>query len=233
MEHYNELSTINVNDKVEKKNGLNYLSWAFAWAEVKKKYPEASYNVVKFEGKPYLYDETLGYMVFTNVTIEGITHEMWLPVLDGANKSMRAEDYTYMGKEKKWSNEEKKYIYVHVEKTCEKATMFDINKTIMRCLTKNLAMFGLGLYIYAGEDLPEAIAPEDEWQPMTLEQAKNHIVEVTEFAGMSLGDIYNDANARKKINEMYELGNAKTKQAITLAQAEIERKKKSKNEVPQ
>ncbi len=87
-------------------------------------------------------------MVFTKVTIEGLTHEMWLPVMDGANKAMKAKQYTYKTK--------------YAEKTVEPATMFDINKTIMRCLVKNLAMFGLGLYIYAGEDLPEESEEQKE-----------------------------------------------------------------------
>jgi hypothetical protein len=145
------LSSVNVNDKVEKKSNLTYLSWAWAWAEVKKACPDASYQVKgdPITQKPYFYDENLGYMVMTEVTIEGKTLEMWLPVMDGANKSMMKDSYTYKGNA--WVNGKK----VEVEKVVEAATMFDINKTLMRCLTKNLAMFGLGLYIYAGEDLPE------------------------------------------------------------------------------
>lgn len=144
--HFETLNAINVNDKTEKKsNGsteLTYLSWAWAWQELKNKYPDATYEIEKFDNNlPYIYDEETGYMVFTKVTIEGITHEMWLPVMDGANKAMKSKPYTYKTK--------------YGDKSVEAATMFDINKTIMRCLTKNLAMFGLGLYIYAGEDLPE------------------------------------------------------------------------------
>ena len=140
------LNKINVNEHKEDKNGLSYLSWVWAWAEVKKAYPDAVYTIEKFNGLPYVYDENTGYMVYTTVTIEGITHEMWLPVMDGANKAMKAKEYTY--KVKQYGKE--------VEKVCKAATMFDVNKAIMRCLTKNLAMFGLGLYIYAGEDLPES-----------------------------------------------------------------------------
>lgn len=140
---FETLNSINVNDKVEKKKELTYLSWAWAWAEVKKAYPNASYNVM-FEHttqKPYFYDENLGYMVMTSVTIDDQTLEMWLPVMDGANQAMKNESYEYATR--------------YGVKTVEAASMFDINKTLMRCLTKNLAMFGLGLYIYAGEDLPE------------------------------------------------------------------------------
>jgi hypothetical protein len=148
MSKFEELYNLNVNGKTEQKNGLTYLSWAWAWAEFKKVYPDASYEVVKFDGLPYAYDTNTGYMVYTKVTADGITHEMWLPVMDGANHAMKSERYEIQTKYKK--------IPV------EPATMFDVNKTIMRCLTKNLAMFGLGLYIYAGEDLPETETPESK-----------------------------------------------------------------------
>ena len=139
---FEKLNAINVNEHTEGKNGLTYLSWSWAWAEFKKAYPAATYEVIKFDGQPYVYDENLGYMCYTTVTVEGFTHEMWLPVMDGSNKAMKAKPYKYKDRYGK-------------EKEVAAATMFDINKTIMRCLTKNLAMFGLGLYIYAGEDLPE------------------------------------------------------------------------------
>ena len=128
--YFEELNSINVNDKTEDKNGLTYLSWAWAWAEFKKICPNATYEVLKFDGKPFVYDEALGYMVYTTVTVDGLTHEMWLPVMDSANKAMKAHSYTYTDR---WGK----------EKTVNAANMFDINKTIMRCLTKNLAMFGL------------------------------------------------------------------------------------------
>lgn len=141
---FENLFNINVGDHIEKKNGLSYISWPYAWAEIKKKYPEAYYEVKLFGENqlPYVYDKDTGYMVFTSVTINGLTHEMWLPVMDNANKAMKSKPYTYDSKYKK-------NIVV------EAASMFDINKAIMRCLVKNISMFGLGLYIYAGEDLPE------------------------------------------------------------------------------
>lgn len=154
---FEKLYSINVNDKTEKKNNLTYLSWAWAWGEFKKIYPEATYKIKRIEDKPYIYDENLGYMVFTEVTVGNLTHEMWLPVMDGANKSMKNKPYTYKQKEYNYG----KFTGNYIEKTVEPATMFDINKTIMRCLTKNLAMFGLGLYIYAGEDLPEEDTAEN------------------------------------------------------------------------
>lgn len=134
---FERLSAINVNEHVEKKDDLKYLSWAWAWSETKKACPDATYKIGETE-----YDETLGFMCHTTVTIEGETLEMWLPVMDGKNKSMKKTPYTYKTR--------------FGDKTVDAATTFDINKTIMRCLVKNLAMFGLGIYIYAGEDLPES-----------------------------------------------------------------------------
>lgn len=143
-EKFAELYSLNVNEYVEKKNDLSYLSWSYAWAEFKKIYPDATYEVKKDErGRCYFGDANIGYMVYTSVSAGGLTYEMWLPVMDGANKAMKDEPYTYSTK--------------YAEKTVEAMTMFDVNKTVMRCLVKNLAMFGLGLYIYAGEDLPKDI----------------------------------------------------------------------------
>ena len=142
MTTFNELCGINVNEHTEKKNKLTYLSWAWAWRIFKQKCPDTTYQVMKtMEGLPYLESEA-GVMVYTEVTANGITHEMWLPIMDGANKAMKRTAYTYQTK--------------FGEKTCDAFDMFDVNKTIMRCLVKNLAMFGLAIYIYAGEDLPEA-----------------------------------------------------------------------------
>ena len=134
QELFAALSKLNVNSMTEEKGGLTYLSWANAWAKFKEVCPDATYEVVRQEnGLPYVFDENTGYMVFTRVTAAGITHEMWLPVMDSRNRALKAGA----------------------------ATMFEVNKAIMRCLTKNLAMFGLALYIYAGEDLPADEAAEE------------------------------------------------------------------------
>ena len=143
-EKFQELYSLNVNDYVEKKQGLAYLSWSYAWAEFKKIYPDATYEVKKDDwGRCYFGDENIGYMVYTSVTAGGLTYEMWLPVMDNNNKSLKLNSYTYSTR--------------NGDKTVEAISSFDINKAVMRCLVKNLAMFGLGLYIYAGEDLPEDI----------------------------------------------------------------------------
>lgn len=161
---FETLDAINVNDYTEVKDTgktkLTYLSWSKAWEEVKKRYPCTTYEIKRFgdNNLPYVYDENTGYMVFTSVTIDGITHEMWLPVMDGKNKAMKANPYEYKTK--------------YGVGTVEAATMFDVNTAIMRCLTKNLAMFGLGLYIYSGEDLPNMEKDENLIKPVD----KAHII---------------------------------------------------------
>lgn len=156
---FETLNAVDVAEKIEKKDNLSYLSWAWAWTELQKRYPDASYTIERFgeEKKPYLYDDKAGYMVFTTVTINEQTREMWLPVMDGANKAMKSEPYQYTVS--RWDNAQRKKV--PVPKTVQAATMFDINKAIMRCLVKNIGMFGLGLYIYAGEDLPETEKEEE------------------------------------------------------------------------
>lgn len=154
---FETLNAINVNDMVEKKktekSTLTYLSWSSAWQVVKEKFPDVEYEILRNPetNLPYWYDPLTGYMVFTKVSIEGQTYSMWLPVMDGTNHAMKAEPYEVQTKYKKF--------------TVQAATMTDINKTIMRCLVKNLSIFGLGLYIYRGEDLPTDTEQAQPAQP--------------------------------------------------------------------
>jgi len=121
------LNNINCKAHIEKKNGLSYLSWAWAWAEVKKVYPRATYTIYENkDGWNYHTDGRTAW-VKTGVTIEGIEHIEDLPVMDNRNNSI----------------------------PLEKVTSTDVNKAIQRSLTKACARHGLGLYVYAGEDLPE------------------------------------------------------------------------------
>ena len=150
------LNAINVNEKTEVKNGLTYLSWAWAWAEVKKAYPDATYTI-------YECVNPMGYVcnyfsdgrtcwVKTGVTINGLEHIEELPVMDFKNKSIFLDS----------------------------VTSFDVNKARQRSLTKAVARHGLGLYIYAGEDLPEGAEEEKKEKkeepkqdtPITEEQLK-------------------------------------------------------------
>ncbi len=152
LANFVKLYTTNVNKFTETKEAgygrkLTYLSWAPAWAQFCKVYPNATYEVIcNKDGLPYFASEK-GCMVFTTVTVGNITHKMWLPVMDSANNAQKDVDYTLKTK--------------NADKLVKAYDMFDVNKTIMRCLVKNLAMFGLGLYIYAGEDLPENIGADD------------------------------------------------------------------------
>lgn len=187
MVDFKDLYAVNVNENVEKKNGLTYLSWAWAWAEFMKRYPQAEYEIVKFNGLPYAYDPNTGYMVYTKVTVDGQTREMWLPVMDSANKAMKSEPYKYTDRYGK-------------EHTVASATMFDINKTIMRCLVKNLAMFGLGLYIYAGEDLPEEVQ-EKKPIPMASKQACDYIRENTTAEQLEKLMMHKNVHALEELTE--------------------------------
>jgi len=190
---FDRLSAINVNEHVEKKDNLTYLSWAWAWSVTKKECPDASYKILPTE-----YDDDLGFMCHSEVTIEGQTLEMWLPVMDGKNKSMKKKPYSYATK--------------YGDKQVDAATTFDINKTMMRCLVKNLAMFGLGIYIYAGEDLPDTqvveeiktptrlvalVKDSDEWKKVLKYVADNKSKGLS-FIGKQLNTQYNISVELKK-----------------------------------
>lgn len=124
---YEVLSSVNVNGHTEKKGNLTYLSWAWAWAEVKKAFPRATYTIYENANGMNYHTDGRTCWVKTGVTIDGLEHVEYLPVMDYNNKSI----------------------------PFDKVTSFDVNKAIQRSLTKAVARHGLGLYIYAGEDLPE------------------------------------------------------------------------------
>jgi len=205
---FEELLKINVNEHTENKNGLTYLSWTWAWSEFKKLCPEADYEIIKNEnGLPYVYDENTGYMVYTRATDGKEWKEMWLPVMDGNNKAMLNHSYTYQVKV--YKNGE--FTGEYKEKKVEPATMFDINKTLMRCLVKNLAMFGLGIYIYAGEDLPEGYEiTKEEAEKIIINFGKKH-------PGETLGEIVKS----DKNYLLWLLGQEGTKQNLKEAIAKL------------
>lgn len=121
-----ELLKINVNDHTERKGNLTYLSWAWAWAEVLKIDPAASWVAHEWADRPAMFLPDGSAMVKVSVTVKGDTKLCVLPIMDNRNRAIQDPD------------------------------AFAINTAIMRCLAKAIAMHGLGLYIYAGEDLPEA-----------------------------------------------------------------------------
>ena len=145
---FDALYDMNLGDKVEKKDGLSYLTWSEAWKAFKEIYPSATFRVVPNPDTklPYFVDPQIGIMVFTEVTADDLTQQCFLPVLNSSMKPMRMEAYNYTVYDKQNKRQ--------IEKTCEAASMFDINKTIMRCLVKNLALYGVGLKLYQGDDLP-------------------------------------------------------------------------------
>lgn len=128
---FETLSAINVGEHIEKKNGLNYLSWPWAWAELKKRFPDATYRVINDpEGLNYHTDGKTAW-VEVGVTVAGQEQIETLPVMDFRNASIPRD----------------------------KVTSYDVNKAIKRCMVKAIGLHGLGLYIYAGEDLPEDAEP--------------------------------------------------------------------------
>lgn len=205
---FEELSKISVNEHIENKNGLAYLSWTWAWSEFKKQCPDADYEIYKNEnGLPYVYDENTGYMVYTKVTDGKEWKEMWLPVMDGNNKAMLNHPYNYKVKEYK----DGKWTGGYIEKSVEVASMFDVNKTIMRCFVKNLAMFGLGIYIYAGEDMPEGYEiSKEEALRIIVNFGKKH-------PGETLGEILE----KDKGYLLWLIGQENTKQSMKEAIAKL------------
>ncbi len=131
-----DLLKINVNDHTEKKNGLTYLSWAWAWAEVLKLDPAATWEAHEFNGLPCVVMPDTSCMVKVSVTLKGDRKTCLLPVMNHKNQAIKNPD------------------------------AFAVNTALMRCLAKAIAMHGLGLYIYAGEDLPEQDQPEAKVKPL-------------------------------------------------------------------
>lgn len=145
---FETLNSINVNDKTETiragQRQLTYLSWAWAWSEVKKNYPNSTYTIYEnADGLNYHHDGMTAW-VKTGVTIEGVEHIEYLPVMNNYNKSIPLAEIT----------------------------SFNVNSSIQRSLTKAIARHGLGLYIYAGEDLPESSEPEQTTPEMKIKLLK-------------------------------------------------------------
>lgn len=176
--YFNTLNSINVSDKIEKKNGLSYLSWAWAWGELKKRHPSATYTVYETaDGMNYFTDGKTAW-VKTGVTVDGIEHIEYLPVMDYKNKSIILENIT----------------------------SFDVNKTIQRSLTKAVARHGLGLYIYAGEDLPDGDSEKDApaSQPLVFCECCGNVIE----------KVKKKDGATWQVSEMVEYSKARFEKAL-------------------
>lgn len=190
--YFELLNSINVNDKTEKKNGLTYLSWAWAWGEVKKKFPDATYKIYETTNpQGYVcnyYTDGRTCWVKTGVIIQGIEHIEELPVMDYKNKSIPLEN----------------------------VNSFDVNKAIQRSLTKAVARHGLGLYIYAGEDLPEEERNDNKIDQMDEKQLER--IELESKCKMLGIDIKSqqtktwienklqESSGRKEVDEKFNLG---------------------------
>ena len=134
---FSVLNAINCNEHTERKGSLTYLSWAWAWQMVKSHFPDATYTIYENpEGWNYFTDGKSCW-VKTGVSIQGLEHIEYLPVMDTRNQSI----------------------------PLERVTSFDVNRSIQRSLTKACARHGLGLYIYAGEDLPDSAPPQKTVPP--------------------------------------------------------------------
>lgn len=177
MEAFNILYAVDVNGHTEKKGRLTYLSWAWAWAEIKKHYPASYYTVYETPTGRIYHDDGNTAWVKTGVTLvdgeEKLEHIEYLPIMDATNKSL----------------------------ALSKITSFDVNKTIQRSLTKACARHGLGLYVYAGEDLPESEEQEEKpgvkVTPQTVTKASAPVVM------QKTATVYNPHPEIKRIKEKY------------------------------
>ena len=144
--YFSRLNGINVNGHTEKKNKLTYLSWVWAWGEIKKAFPDATYTIYENADGWFYHTDGKTCWVKTGVTVNGIEHIEYLPVMDYKNKSIQADQ----------------------------VTSFDVNTAIQRSITKACARHGLGLYIYAGEDLPEGEEKPEQDQEREKQPQKEY-----------------------------------------------------------
>ena len=181
--YFSALNAINVNGKTEQKGDLTYLSWAWAWGEVKKLFPDATYTIYEnAQGWNYHTDGRTCW-VKTGVTVNGIEHVEYLPVMDNRNNSIAAD----------------------------KVTSFDVNKAIQRSLTKAVARHGLGLYIYAGEDLPEADKAEEETRKAEEMAKKQEMYDqAIKQANALLGTVTDAASANEASASLKDIRHALT-----------------------
>ena len=154
---FKTLASVNVKDRVEKKGRFDYLSWAYAWAMVKDQYPDANRKVYESEATElnYFTDGRTGY-VKVGVTVDGTEHIDYLPIMGHNNQSL----------------------------SIDKITSFAVNKTIQRSTVKAIAMHGLGLSLWAGEDLvdiSEAVPPVKKESKPTLKKTSDKWNDVVNY----------------------------------------------------
>tara|TARA_R110000822_G_scaffold248491_1_gene376121 strand:+ start:1220 stop:1831 length:612 start_codon:yes stop_codon:yes gene_type:complete len=193
---FETLNAVNVNGRTETKNGLTYLSWAWAWATAKENYPEATYTIYEDADGVFYHRDHRSAWVKTGVTIEGIEHIEYLPVMDFRNNSIEL---------------------IKIMST-------DVNKAIQRSLTKALARHGLGLYVYAGEDIPSS----EKEQPK-VEPKKTTKVEVQGIPDDKMMDMLKYVAQNKELGLKQLVANIEQKYHVTKTQeGEIAKVLKSK-----
>jgi Protein of unknown function (DUF1071) len=171
MNYFARLNQINVSEHLERKGDFAYLSWPYAVAQLRLAEPEASWEVRRFDGLPFLRTD-LGSVVEVAVTVQGITLSQIHPVLDGKNRPLA------------------------------EPTAFDINTSIQRCLVKAIALHGLGLHVYAGEDLPNGeeqpkpqptVTPIQNQRPITPAQLRylKRLIEAAKSSEEHIRDYFN------------------------------------------
>lgn len=185
--YYTELSKIDVSEHLEKKGKFNYLSWTYAVDQLRKRHPEATWEVMRFDGNPYMKTE-VGYFVEVSVSVNGVNLSQIHPVLNNQNKPI------------------------------EKPNSFDINTSIQRCLVKAIALHGLGLYVFSGEDLPMDT-------PITSEQIGLIKTKALDFASMR-GKKESDVYTALKVKDVTKLTETQATELIAKLDTWVESAKK-------
>lgn len=175
MNHFEKLNAVNVNDRTEKKGNLTYLSWAWAWGELMKVYPESTSRVYENAAGLNYHTDGKTAWVKCGVTVEGQEVIEYLPVMDNRNNSI----------------------------PLERITSRNVNDAIQRCITKAIARHGLGLYIYAGEDLPEDDTARNE-APRAEPQGKEAVGPVCAECGKPITDVTWPDGSRTSARKMAE-----------------------------
>lgn len=153
---FETLNAIDCNEHTEQRGKLTYLSWAWAWQILKKNYPTATYTIYEDANGRFYHSDGRTAWVKTGVTVEGIENIEYLPIMDCYKKSI----------------------------TVDKLTSFDVNTAIQRSLTKAIARHGLGLYVYAGEDLPDEVEEKPTKptaQPQQTQKKVKNVAKVLEM----------------------------------------------------
>ena len=186
MNYFEELNSVDCGSMIEKKNNLSYLSWSNAWKELKKRYPRSYYTIYQNDLEWNYFSDNKTCWVKTGVTVVTddfeVEHIEFLPVMDYRNKSIPAD----------------------------MVTSFDVNKAIQRSLTKAVARHGLGLYVYAGEDLPDEADGSVEDRQKAATKSRDEVVDDIKEREIWRGKVLELANEKdikaSELSKDYKLG---------------------------